>query len=106
MSTEMTTLRAKNTASDQHAAIWLGILQQAERKQLDACHATLLAWIMGLPAGFDPAEAATAVIAYQQRSGDAVLSPQLTALLQNVAHYPADRLARMGTRRRSRILAH
>lgn len=106
MSTELSAMRADATAIDQHAAIWFGALQRAERMQLDACHATLLAWLMGLPAGFDPAAAAAAIITYQQRSADALLSPQLTALLQNVARYPTDRLARLGASRRSRRLAH
>lgn len=106
MSTEISTICADNSAHDQHAALWVGALQRAERMQLDACHATLLGWIMALPAGIDPAKAATAVISHQQRASEAVLSPQLMALLQNVASYPADRLLRAGTRRRSRIFVH
>jgi len=106
MSTELSTIRADNSAHDQHAALWVGALQRAERLRLDACHATLLGWIMALPAGIDPAKAATAVISHQLRAGEAVLSPQLMGLLQNVASYPADRLLRTGTTRRSRALAH
>ncbi|HWT97046.1 MAG TPA: hypothetical protein VN229_05505 [Terriglobales bacterium] len=106
MSTEVSTIRADNAANDQYAALWVGALQRAERRQLDACHATLLGWIMALPVGIDPATAATAVISHQQRAGEAVLSPQLMALLQNVASYPAHRLLRAGTRRRLRAVVH
>jgi len=106
MPIELSATTAQDMSLDEHAGMWFGALWRAERTRHDACHANLLAWIMALPAGLDPAEAATAVISYQQRETDQVLSAPLTALLHNVAHYPTERLNRLRSRRRPIAIAH
>ena len=106
MSIEISAATAEIVAADDRAGIWFGALWRAERLTLDACHVNLLAWIMALPAGLDPAAAASAVIAYQQRHEGEALSAPLMALLHNVARYPMDRLARMRPTRRQWATAH
>ncbi|HVJ43233.1 MAG TPA: hypothetical protein VM639_17155 [Dongiaceae bacterium] len=91
---------------DHRAVNWFAALWQAEKIRRDACHANLLSWIIGLPGGLDPAEAAASVLAYQQGQADLSLSPSLTALLQSVARYPAQQLARMRSSRRRAVAAH
>lgn len=93
-------------ALDHRAVGWFTALWQAEAVRRIASHANLLAWIIALPPGLDPADAAASVLAYQQRQTSQPLSPSLTALLQNVAHYPAQRLARMRSPRRRMVPAH
>ena len=106
MPIELSVTTAQGIALDERASMWFGALWRAERTQHDACHANLLAWIMALPTGLDPAEAANAVISYQERETDQVLSAPLTALLHNVARYPTQRLNRLRRRRRQIEIAH
>jgi hypothetical protein len=87
-------------ASDSRVAIWFAALLHAEAGQCDASHATLLAWVMALPSGLDPAEAAAAVLDYQRDQAKANLSEQLTILLRDVTAYPAPRLNRLRSGRR------
>ncbi|HVJ32381.1 MAG TPA: hypothetical protein VND94_04630 [Terriglobia bacterium] len=85
---------------DHRATGWFTALWQAEAVRRIASHANLLSWIIALPPGLDPADAAASVLAYQQHQTNRILSPSLTALLQNVACYPAQRLAQMRSSRR------
>lgn len=58
----------------------------------------LLAWVMGLPNGLDPAVAARMVMSQH----DARISVPLMKLVEIVAQYPRERLAQM-VRRRSAL---
>ncbi|WP_133614086.1 hypothetical protein [Dongia mobilis] len=74
-------------------------------RQLDAVahepvQMKLLAWVMGLPAGIDPADAARLVLGQQQ----AGISAPLMKLVETVAAYPRARLAQMVTGRRRAAL--
>jgi len=91
--------------ADGQAAIWFAALLQAEARQIEASHATLLAWVIGLPPDLDPAEAASAVLCYQRDQAKASLSTQLTILLRDVMAYPAQRLGRMRSGRRRALAA-
>lgn len=51
----------------------------------------LLAWVMGLPSGLDPAVAARMVMSQH----DVRISAPLMKLIEVVAQYPRERLARM-----------
>lgn len=62
----------------------------------------LLAWVMGLPAGLDPARAAQLVIAHQ--SAQQTISGALMRLVEMVAQYPHDRLMALAAQRRQRAL--
>jgi hypothetical protein len=86
--------------SDTIAASWLAALQRAEIGRARASHASLLGWLLVLPSEVDPAAAASAVLARQQQLPQAVLSSELTQLLQQVAIFPTSRLARMRRQRR------
>lgn len=55
----------------------------------------LLAWVMGLPNGLDPAIAARLVMSQH----DVRISAPLMRLVEVVAQYPRDRLAQMVRRR-------
>lgn len=99
-------ITAKSISLAEHACVWFGALWRAECIRGDACHANLLAWLVALPAGLDPAAAARAVIAHQQRETNLVLSTALTILLQEVARYPSERLQRLRPSRRHRMAAH
>jgi hypothetical protein len=57
----------------------------------------LLAWVMGLPNGLDPAIAARIVM----KQHDARISTPLMKLVEVVAQYPRERLAQMARRRRT-----
>jgi hypothetical protein len=63
----------------------------------------LLAWVMGLPSGLDPAMAAQLVITHQAAQQTANhISTALMRLVEVVAQYPHERLTQMaGARRRS-----
>jgi hypothetical protein len=82
------------------AATWLAALQRAEIERVDASHANLLGWLMVLPCGVDPANAASAVLAQQQRLPQSVLSAELTQLLTQVVAFSKTRLAQMRRPRR------
>jgi hypothetical protein len=57
----------------------------------------LLAWVMGLPNGLDPAVAARMVM----KQHDARISAPLMKLIEVVAQYPRERLAQMVRRRKT-----
>ena len=62
----------------------------------------LLAWVMGLPYGLDPARAAQLVLDHQRADRQQGISAALLRLIETVAQYPQERLARMaGARRRA-----
>lgn len=61
----------------------------------------LLAWVMGLPTGADPAIAAQLVISHQTRHRGCPLSVALMRLIETVAQYPQERLIHMARRRRA-----
>jgi len=82
------------------AAIWLAALQRAEIARVNASHANLLGWLMALPQDVDPANAALAVLAQQQRLPQSVLSAELTQLLLQVVAFSKARLAQMRRPRR------
>lgn len=65
----------------------------------------LLAWVMGLPSGVDPAAAAQLVITHQsaQQTANRV-SSALMRLVEVVAQYPQERLMAFAVRRRRRAL--
>jgi hypothetical protein len=82
------------------AASWLAALHRAEIDHVNAGHASLLGWLLVLPPNIDPANAASAVLAQQQRLPQAVLSPELTELLQQVVVFSRPQLARIRRPRR------
>lgn len=96
-----------NTSScdDNAVAIWFDTLLRAEAMQGAASRATLLAWVMGLPDNLDPSQAAASLLAYQRDHVGRRLSEPLTALLQDVAIYPARRLERLRSGRRHAVTA-
>lgn len=80
---------------------------RASLRALDAvAHETvqmkLLAWVMGLPAGIDPADAARLVI-HEERAHPTFISAPLMKLIETVAQYPAERLAAMVRGRRAAL---
>lgn len=77
----------------------------AELRQLDSvAHESvqmkLLAWVMGLPSGIDPADAAKMVMRQQIAATDSKISAPLMKLVEAVAQYPRERLAQLATGRR------
>ncbi len=60
----------------------------------------LLAWVMGLPSGLDPAQAARLVIMHQHKDQQHSISAALMRLVEIVAQYPQERLARMANPKR------
>jgi len=66
----------------------------------ESVHMKLLAWVMGLPNGLDPAVAARIVI----KQHDTRISAPLMKLVETVAQYPRDRLAQLVSGRRRAAL--
>lgn len=64
----------------------------------------LLAWVMGLPSGLDPAVAARMVIVQQQSHPQASISASLMRLIETVAQFPQERLLALRGRRRVRAV--
>lgn len=62
----------------------------------------LLAWVMGLPAGIDPADAAR-IVMREVRERPSFISAPLLKLVETVAQYPAERLAAMVRGRRAAL---
>jgi hypothetical protein len=60
----------------------------------------LLAWVMGLPSGLDPAVAAKLVLDHQGAAAGMKISSPLMKLIEMVAQYPRERLAQLSTGRR------
>ena len=60
----------------------------------------LLAWVMGLPNGLDPAIAARMVM----KQHDARISAPLMKLVEVVAQYPRERLLALSNQRRRRAI--
>lgn len=60
----------------------------------------LLAWVMGLPCGLDPARAAQLVINHQRVDQRQNISAALMRLIEIVAQYPQERLARIANAKR------
>lgn len=71
-------------------------LRQLDSVTHEPVQMKLLAWVMGLPAGIDPADAARLVLGQRQ----AGISAPLLKLVEIVAAYPAERLAQLATGRR------
>ncbi|MBL8710576.1 MAG: hypothetical protein JNL25_15375 [Rhodospirillaceae bacterium] len=70
----------------------------------ETVHMKLLAWVMGLPAGIDPADAAQMVLHQQVAASGTRISAPLMKLIETVAQYPRDRLARMVSGRRQAVV--
>jgi hypothetical protein len=64
----------------------------------------LLAWVMGLPSGIDPAMAAKIVMQQQVARPEARISAPLMKLIETVAQYPRERLAQLVIGRRRALL--
>ncbi|MDY0874320.1 hypothetical protein [Dongia rigui] len=60
----------------------------------------LLAWVMGLPSGLDPAIAARIVMKQQVADHSMRVSAPLMKLVETVAQYPRERLAQLVKARR------
>jgi hypothetical protein len=60
----------------------------------------LLAWVMGLPSGLDPAVAAKLVMDHQGGAAGIKISSPLMKLIEMVAQYPRERLAQLSTGKR------
>jgi hypothetical protein len=60
----------------------------------------LLAWVMGLPSGLDPAIAARIVMNQQVTEHSVRVSAPLMKLVETVAQYPRERLAKLVNGRR------
>ncbi|MBK8157835.1 MAG: hypothetical protein IPK59_03240 [Rhodospirillaceae bacterium] len=60
----------------------------------------LLAWVMGLPNGIDPAMAARLVMFQQVADPAEKISAPLMKLVETVAQYPRERLAQLVNGRR------
>jgi hypothetical protein len=75
-------------------------LRQLDSVAHEPVQMKLLAWVMGLPSGIDPADAASLVMG-QQHAG---ISAPLMKLVETVAEYPRARLAQLAaSRRRSSV---
>jgi hypothetical protein len=87
-----------------HAEQYCASLRMLDAVAHESVQMKLLAWVMGLPAGIDPADAARLVMREQVETSDSKISAPLMKLIETVAQYPAERLARMaGVRRRAAI---
>ena len=64
----------------------------------------LLAWVMGLPSGIDPAAAARVVMQQQVAKPEAKISAPLMKLIETVAQYPRERVMAIMALRRRRAL--
>jgi hypothetical protein len=64
----------------------------------------LLAWVMGLPSGIDPAMAARVVMQQQVAEPAKKISAPLMKLVETVAQYPRERLMAITALRRRRAL--
>lgn len=63
----------------------------------------IIAWLVRLPDGVDPAHAAAAVLrAYGPRAPDDPLTRRILARMAEIRDYPQDRLARLPRTRRGR----
>lgn len=64
----------------------------------------LLAWVMGLPSGIDPAVAARVVMQQQVSMPEVKISAPLMKLVEVVAQYPRERLSQLVNGRRRAAL--
>ncbi len=98
----MTDLALASPTSPDRAGLF-AVLLALERGSEPSVEMQLLQWVMGLPAGLDPAIAAKSVLAYQQDHPHCTLSRRLLRLLEVVGEFPAERLAALARRRGSRV---
>ena len=82
-----------------HAEQYCASLRALDTVAHETVQMKLLAWVMGLPAGIDPAAAAQVVL-HRERTTPQISAP-LLKLIETVAQYPAERLAAMVRGRRS-----
>ena len=83
----------------------LGAIARGDAAGTGAAELAVFAWVLGLPAGWDPADAAQRLLTAWPFSGFGESGGErarLLTLLQEIAHYPAARLARLGRRRGGR----
>jgi acetyl-CoA carboxylase carboxyltransferase component len=78
-----------------HAEQYCASLRILDSVANETVQMKLLAWVMGLPAGIDPADAARLVMRAQVATSEAKISAPLMKLIETVAQYPAERLAQL-----------
>lgn len=83
-----------------HAEQYCASLRLLDSVAHETVQMKVLAWVMGLPAGIDPADAARIVIREQVATSGSKISAPLMKLIETVAQYPAERLAAMVRGRR------
>lgn len=95
--TDFVSLNAEQSGAEQYCAS----LRALDSVAHEPVQMKLLAWVMGLPAGIDPADAAQMVMQRQAQVPEASISLQLMKLIETVAEYPRARLATMVRGRRA-----
>lgn len=85
-----------------HAEQYCASLRALDAVAHESAQMKLLAWVLGLPAGIDPAEAARMVMRQETVSPHFISAP-LLKLVETVAQYPAARLAAMVSGRRKAL---
>lgn len=100
---EVVTMIASHTDfASTHAEQYCASLRALDAVQHETVQMKLLAWVMGLPAGIDPADAAR-VVMREERAHPNFISAPLLKLIETVAQYPAERLAAMVRGRRTAL---
>ena len=94
-------IASQNDFASIHAEQYCASLRALDTVTHETVQMKLLAWVMGLPAGIDPAAAAQIVL-IQERAAPQISAP-LLKLIETVAQYPAERLAAMVRGRRGAL---
>lgn len=95
-------IASQNDFASLHAEQYCASLRALDTVAHETVQMKLLAWVMGLPAGIDPAAAAQMVLTRERATPQ--ISAPLLKLIETVAQYPAERLAQLVTRRRRSVL--
>lgn len=94
-------IASQNDFASSHAEQYCSSLRALDTVAHETVQMKLLAWVMALPAGIDPAAAAQVVLT-QERATPQISAP-LLKLVETVAQYPAERLAALVRGRRAKV---
>jgi len=94
----------ESAAAETRAGFYFACLLALESDDSEDPHRSLLSWVLGLPAGLDPACMAREVLGYQHANPQHRLSSALLSLLEDVTRFPEPRLRRFRRRRGRRDL--
>ena len=95
-------VRDESASAEARAGFYFACLLALDADDSEDPHRSLLSWVLGLPAGLDPACMAREVLGYQHANPQNRLSAALLSLLEDVTRFPEPRLQQFQRRRRRR----